>query len=145
LRGYQVELPPLRARRDDLGLLVATLLDRIDNRRAWTFRRAAARALVHHDWPLHVRELEQALRAAAATASGDQIFLEDLPATVRGEPAALEELPPDAVDLRHRFATLVLHHKGNVSHIALGLATSRSHVRRLAHRFGIDLDDARKT
>lgn len=165
LRGYQFFLPPLAARREDLGLLIGTLLERIDPKRSFSLRRKAARALFRYGWPLHVRELEQALRAAVAVGSEGEITLEDLPESVR---AAAELLAPsadtalgsvkraraavegttlpgddDAV-LPARLAELCDRHRGNVTRIAADLATSRSHVRRLALRFGIDLDEARR-
>src|SRR5262249_11001731 len=49
LRGYEVHLPPLRARVEDLGLLCANLLLRIEpDGPARSLSRAAARALLLH-------------------------------------------------------------------------------------------------
>lgn len=143
LRGYQFVVPDLRERREDLGLLIARLLARIEPARAWRFRRAAAAALFRHGWPLHVRELDQALRAATAVATGDEIGLDDLPVTVVGEPAAPEPPQAAAEDPRARFVALVAEHRGNVTRIAAALATSRSQIRRLAARYGVALTDAR--
>src|SRR5690606_35010668 len=65
LSGFTMRLPPLRERREDLSLLVPALLRRVapDPARV-TFTRGAALALLAHDWPQNVRELERCLAAA---------------------------------------------------------------------------------
>ncbi len=94
LEVIQVTVPPLRARLEDVPLLVEHFLDRIASKLAGGKRpeltRAALRALGHHAWPGNVRELENAI--ARACALGDDVIdVEDLPETVarsRLSPAA---------------------------------------------------------
>jgi transcriptional regulator with PAS, ATPase and Fis domain len=66
LAGYTFMLAPLRERRVDIGLLIAALLSagKLGARRGIRLQGDAARALVRHDWPMNVRELEQCLHAA---------------------------------------------------------------------------------
>ena len=137
LRGHELRLPPLRARREDLGLVCAELLRRIDGgeRAERSLQPAAARALFAYDFPGNVRELEQALRVAAARVAGE-IALEDLPEAVRA-PRAPQATP--APDRRALLVRLLEEHEGNVSAVARALGTSRSQLRRLAERFGIEL------
>jgi DNA-binding NtrC family response regulator len=137
LCGYVMRLPPLRARREDLGLLVAHLLARLDpdgpERR---LSRTAARGLFHHPWSLNVRELEQVLRAAIATAAGPELGLDDLRlAPADDEPA--RPPVPGPLDERAQLLALLDQHAGNVSAVARALATSRSQVQRLFERHGI--------
>ena len=71
LAGYNVALPPLRERLDDIGLLIGALFRRVLGERAVGhpgFELDAARALLAYEWPMNVRELESALRAGAALA-----------------------------------------------------------------------------
>jgi len=85
-------LPPLRARREDLPLLVANVLDRIakeTGRPAPRISDAAREALQQYGWPGNVRELENAIERAATFAEADELGLEDLPEAVRV--AGLEE------------------------------------------------------
>jgi DNA-binding NtrC family response regulator len=133
LRGYEVRLPTLRARIEDLGLLVGEMLARLGaaDRR---LTRGAARALFRHDWPLNVRELEQVLHAAVGIASGERIGEGHLSFS-RPDPAPAE---PDAGDRRARLAALLEAHRGNLAAVARELETSRAQVKRLLARHGID-------
>src|SRR5678815_5102621 len=79
LSGFEVSLPPLRDRREDLGSLISTILPRIATHpHRITLHRSAARLLLRYGWPLNIRELEQALRAAVALAEDGEIRAEHL-------------------------------------------------------------------
>jgi transcriptional regulator of acetoin/glycerol metabolism len=81
LTGFELRTRPLRDRREDLGLLCAALLRRVDGARAPRLRlqRQAARALFAHDWPGNLRQLDHVLRAALAVADDDEIRVAHLP------------------------------------------------------------------
>jgi hypothetical protein len=85
LGGFTLTLPPLRRRREDLGLIIATLLPRLAADRAGqvTFGYEAARALLRYEWPHNIRELERCLAAALVLASDGAVKLEHLPEAVR--------------------------------------------------------------
>lgn len=137
LSGFHLRLPSLRERREDMGLIIAALLRKLAPERAAQirFHPAAARALVHHAWPLNIRELEQALRVALAVAVGDEIALAHLPESVRTKPASKD----NSKDARHRqLLALMRTHQGNISAVARDMATSRAQVRRLTERYEID-------
>jgi DNA-binding NtrC family response regulator len=97
LSGFSMTLPPLRERREDLGLLVGALLKRLAPERAASLSIGldAARALFRYGWPLNVRELEKVLSAACVLASDGTIELEHLPEAVR---AALTAPRPDVTE-----------------------------------------------
>jgi transcriptional regulator of acetoin/glycerol metabolism len=141
LRGHVLEMPALRERREDLGLICAELMMRMtdDAGLQRTFEPAAARALFAHPWPGNVRELDHALRFAIARAP-EAITLDDLPESVRAQadPAAGDANPPPT-DPRSRIVALLAEHDGNLSAVARALQTSRSQVRRLLERYGIEL------
>jgi DNA-binding NtrC family response regulator len=81
LSGHRIALLPLRARREDLGLLVAALLRRLAGDRAATFtlQPRAAGALLSDRWPGNIRELERVLAAAVVLASDGVITMDHLP------------------------------------------------------------------
>jgi transcriptional regulator with GAF, ATPase, and Fis domain len=86
LFGLTVELPALRRRRVDLGLLVRRLLSRLPDGQATRFAPAAMRILLHHGWPFNIRELEKVLTAAVALASDGLIEASHLVELLRHSP-----------------------------------------------------------
>jgi DNA-binding NtrC family response regulator len=82
-----LRLPPLRERRDDLPALIDHFLQREEGRRA-RLSPEARRALLEHDYPGNVRQLEHALESAMLLAGGALIRLDHLPASFRRTPAA---------------------------------------------------------
>jgi sigma-54 dependent transcriptional regulator, acetoin dehydrogenase operon transcriptional activator AcoR len=85
LAGYTINLPPLRQRGEDLGLLIAVLLARHAATRTSlpAIDATAARALFLYPWPRNVRELDSCLTAAAIFAAMEPIQLDHLPHEVR--------------------------------------------------------------
>lgn len=82
LRVFEIHLPPLRERREDIPLLVAHFLARANGGRPVT--PAAVHALEWHDWPGNVREVRSVLEAASIRASGTPaIGLAHLPVEIR--------------------------------------------------------------
>ncbi len=81
LRVVEIGLPPLRERREDIPKLVRYFLDRFaarEGREAPTLDRDAYAALLSHDFPGNIRELENLLEGAAALSQGGAIRREDL-------------------------------------------------------------------
>ena len=154
LFGATITLPPLRERRGDLGLLIARLLAGVDGGAAVRFTPAAAYALLRHDWPLNVRELERTLAAAVVRAGGAMIDLAHLPSAITAEsadagPAELAEstaeLPgADDAPLRATLVDALTRHGGNVTAVARELGKHREQVHRWARRFGLDLAGFRR-
>ncbi len=77
-----IEIPPLRERRDDIPLLVDTLLERFAPGRRVTVSEEACRALVAYDWPGNIRELRNVIQRCALFA-GETIREQDLPPEIR--------------------------------------------------------------
>jgi transcriptional regulator with GAF, ATPase, and Fis domain/tetratricopeptide (TPR) repeat protein len=87
LRGVVLEVPALRSRLGDLAAICSAILGRIAAERGTSALRLAPSALeglARHAWPGNIRELENALRAAALFAEGDAIELADFTSNVEG-------------------------------------------------------------
>jgi DNA-binding NtrC family response regulator len=120
LRVVPIEIPPLRARREDIEPLATYLLARVAARhgRALRFSPDALRLLLDCTWPGNVRELENALEYAVAVCKGQTILPEDLPVEVSAEPSkplaanAAEPLPkgPHSPELEQLTQALEAHH-----------------------------------
>jgi transcriptional regulator of acetoin/glycerol metabolism len=141
LAGFVVELPALRERRTDLGLLVAALLTR--GGANVTLALEAGRALLAHGWPRNVRELDQALGAAVALANDGVIELDHLPASVRDGGTDAEPAPGDRRDVELRAA--LAKHGGNIAAVGRELGVARMQVHRWIVRYGIELDGYRRS
>jgi len=141
LTGVEIELPPLRERKEDLGLLVAAILTRA-GRSDVTFERAAARALFAHDWPKNIRELEQALTSAAVLAGGKPIALSHLPRAVTA-PRPRKPPPREGDPVADELARQLDEHRGNVSAIARAMGKTRKQIQRWIKRFGMNADSYR--
>jgi DNA-binding NtrC family response regulator len=140
LAGYVVELPTLRTRREDIGALIAATLGRLaDEHPAATVQRQAARALLAYPYPLNIRELEQALRAAIALADGGELRLEHLPEAIRAYRPAGGELRLEDQALRDRVIELLRAHRGNVSAVGRVLGKAPIQIRRWCRRYGIEI------
>ncbi len=100
LRVVDILLPPLRARRDDIPLLVEHAISQHNHRAHSAIKgvdRDALRALLTYSWPGNVRELLNAIERAMVVTRSEYIGLEDLPAEIRGSQSS-RETPSD---LRH--------------------------------------------
>jgi DNA-binding NtrC family response regulator len=84
LSGVPIEVPPLRARRDDVPLLFTTFLQQFctrNQRPALSVEPAVHEALAAYDWPGNVRELRNVAERLSVFGI-DPVTIEQLPATV---------------------------------------------------------------
>ncbi len=82
-----VDLPPLRARREDIPLLVQHFLEFYASENELPARKLSAdalRALVDYEWPGNVRELENAIERGVVLSSGHIIGSDLLPGHITG-------------------------------------------------------------
>jgi transcriptional regulator of acetoin/glycerol metabolism len=146
LAGFQMALPALRDRREDLGTLIAAILPRVAPApECITLHRAAARALFRYAWPLNIRELEQALRTAVALTDTGEIRLEHLSEAIRTYVSlSLAALRPEERVLRERMIELLREHGGNVSAVGRAMGKAPIQIRRWCHRMQIELSRFRR-
>jgi len=141
LAGVCFSLPPLRERREDLGLLIAAMLRRLRPEVPATLEREAVWAMALYSWPRNIRELEQAIAAASAWAEGGAIGLRHLPpvvaATLQPEKASENDPVKDAL------VAALRKHGGNVSAAARELGKARVQIRRWCKRYGLQPEEFR--
>jgi sigma-54 dependent transcriptional regulator, acetoin dehydrogenase operon transcriptional activator AcoR len=159
ISGFTLSLPPLRQRREDLGLLISRLLKREASERAGRveFTADAARAVLAYPWPLNIRELGKCLLPAVILARNGPVELSHFPESIRGSGAKkawrrLGETPGDREqrrlsesDRRRReeIRALLQQHSGNVTAVAQALGKARSQVQRWIRRYRLDVKDFR--
>jgi DNA-binding NtrC family response regulator len=87
LNVITVDLPPLRARSEDIPLLVTHFLAKFAAENTKTVRQVspeALRPLMDYAWPGNVRELENVMERAVVLANGPVIGIDLLPETILG-------------------------------------------------------------
>jgi DNA-binding NtrC family response regulator len=151
LNVVSIPLPPLRERPEDLPLLIEHFLAAAATRlrrEPKPFAADAYRALCTGEWRGNVRELEHAIEQAVALASGPEITLGDLPASVGGPasdgaadaPGSFRQAKQQAVE---RFERQFIHealarHHGNISRAAEDMGMYRQHLQLKLAEYGID-------
>jgi transcriptional regulator with GAF, ATPase, and Fis domain len=150
LIGCVLRLPPLRERRDDVLELARAVLARIRGGRLQLSCRAAE-ALLLHDWPFNVRELEHAIESAAARTHDGVIRCQHLPAVigdrvlsrdrVRTREVSAEDLAarPCVAPTEAELRRLLADHRGNIQRVSRALGKDRQQVYRWLRRYDIDV------
>lgn len=93
LNTFQIEIPPLRERREDIPALVAVFLSRFAKQMGKpepTIEAEAFDRLLNYDWPGNVRELQNAIEYSVVLADQALITVKELPREIQ-LPAALHE------------------------------------------------------
>jgi DNA-binding NtrC family response regulator len=135
-----IHLPPLRARREDIPLLVRTFVRQAceeNGKHVEGLSEEAMQAVLRYDWPGNVRELRTAVEHGVVMTTGPRVTLRDLPPTLKGgDASALKFAPPKelALDVRANEELLVLQALddtgGNISKAAAKLGVSRRTLHR---------------
>lgn len=138
-----IVMPPLRARKEDIPLLVHAFLKTFAEQNEKPRRELtsdAMQAILAYNWPGNVRELRTAIEHGVVMATGPKITLRDLPGAVRGAaleggkfPAAFspQRSPLDLHETEHRLILRALDEaRGNVTKAAKTLGISRRTLHR---------------
>jgi DNA-binding NtrC family response regulator len=154
LRVVEIEMPPLRAHKEDIPVLADAFLHQLavrHNRKACVTRDAVA-ALERYDWPGNIRELKNALERSLVLASGEEIGVADLPEEIvsgnrlmgksisKGPDTALSE--PDFREAKRKFEVVYLTRKleenrWNVSRTASLVGLHRQSLQEKLRELGI--------
>jgi len=92
LNVVELQIPPLRERREDIVPLASFFINQFSKGRT-RFSAAVVDCLERYAWPGNVRELRNAMERAALLSQGEMILPEHLPTRVR---AAATQMPPPA-------------------------------------------------
>ena len=144
LNTVEIELPPLRDRREDIPLLAQHFLERHAagyGRVIVGFSAEAEAALSAHTWPGNVRELQHSIERAVLLTRGSHIEATDLRLRGReGDSVALNDVTLEEAE-RILVRKALDRHNGNVTGAARALGLSRSALYRRMHRLKVADDD----
>jgi DNA-binding NtrC family response regulator len=103
LKVIDIELPPLRERREDIPLLAQHFVDKFSaetKKKITGVSEGALKLLVSHPWPGNVRELENVIQRAITLTQDETIVPDDLPSSM------LQEIRENVLDkgLREKYS-----------------------------------------
>jgi DNA-binding NtrC family response regulator len=149
LNVLRLEVPPLRARREDIPLLAQYYIElyaREFKRPVRGLTHGAEAALTAYSWPGNVRELRNLVERAVLLAEGDRLTPADFESlhTARSVTPASQDafaLPPEGVNLEDVERRLVVQALdrvgGNQTRAAALLGLHRDQIRYRIEKFGL--------
>jgi transcriptional regulator with PAS, ATPase and Fis domain len=153
LAVFDIQLPPLRERTDDIQLLVDAFLEsaaRSVGRPAAGISEEARARLREYSWPGNVRELRNVIERAVILCEGGLITKEHLPLSVTAEPTAaatasrpatLSGMTVDAAE-RELIVDALARSGNNKSKAARLLGLTRAQLRSRIEKHGLVVADA---
>jgi two-component system response regulator AtoC len=162
LNVVELQLPPLRERRDDVSLLAHHFLQRFSelfHKKARRFSPATMQALEQYTWPGNVRELENVVQRAVVLSDGQCIEAAQLPSALRSmvrveeplaRPVAVEpEAAPTALSYeeeirrfkRNLIVRTLREYGWRKAESARALGVARGYLHRLIHQLEIQEEE----
>ncbi len=142
LKVVNIQLPPLRERREDIPLLVEHFVGAFNHKMGKEIAgvsQAVLETFMRHDWPGNIRELEHVLEYAFILCSGDVIAPEHLPpdlgAAPKGHSVAAVAGDEEVEALRRALQRA----GGNKAKAARLMGVSRRTIYRKMHEYGMEV------
>jgi DNA-binding NtrC family response regulator len=140
LNVVKITMPPLRARKEDIPLLVRAFLRhfaKANEKPPLEISADAMNVLLAYDWPGNVRELRTAIEHGVVMARGATVALRDLPPAIRQTAASnLSEGVTRARGFDEKASPLDLH-ATEQRLIAQALASTNGNITAAAKKLGI--------
>ncbi len=153
LNVITIDVPSLRARKEDIALLAAHFLERFTQRNRKSikgFSPQALDAMMRYAWPGNVRELENAVERAVIMCLGDTITEKELPLTLVSAPLDdVEDVKNDTTDFslaglsldmveRRAIEQTLQNVDDNKSEAARRLGITRATLQNKLKKYGMD-------
>ncbi|OLC90396.1 MAG: hypothetical protein AUJ03_01290 [Deltaproteobacteria bacterium 13_1_40CM_3_71_4] len=146
LNVVHIALPPLRARGDDVGLLIDHFIQHFSREYQVAPKRVTAEAMARlrgYGWPGNIRELQNAIERAFALSGADTITLADLP-PLRDDAVPASMVAADAAAARtlreeeeRVIAAALRESGGNKNEAARLLGIDRQRLYRKIKKYGL--------
>ena len=140
LNTVEIQLPPLRERKDDIPILAAFFLKEQASRYAkkvTSFSQEAMQLLLSHPWPGNVREMRHAVERAVLMSQGDVVDAAALELRPKSDGSAkLDDMTLEEAE-RFLIRKTLARCDGNVSRAAEALGLSRSALYRRIQQYGL--------
>lgn len=138
LAGFVAELPPLRARREDMGLLTRTIVHDLQREgRPVRITSNAFRRMLLRAWPFNIRQLRQSLATASLLSSGDGTITADALVEILDQDDGLPENPDDVRRLRAELLQHLAAQQGDTNAVARVMNRDPYQIHRWLQRFDL--------
>jgi len=139
INTIEIQLPPLRERESDIGLLAIHFLDQYKrkyNKNGLFVPDYVLAKLCKYDWPGNIRELQHAVERAVIMCDGKQLHVGDfnLMNTNSSNDSNFESLNLEEIE-KWAIETAIKKHQGNVSSAAKELGLSRGAIYRRMEKY----------
>lgn len=145
LNVFNIMIPPLRERRDDIPLLVKFFINKFSNamnKKIKDISKEAMEFLIGYDWPGNVRELENAVERAMVVGKSDSINVEDLPFHLSENNSDLNGDDKSLSAMEKKYINKILIQNGwNVSKSAQLLEIDRVTLYNKINKYNLRKDD----
>jgi two-component system, NtrC family, response regulator HydG len=155
LKVFPLHLPPLRERKDDIGLLINHFIEKFNRQTGKSItglNSEAALTMMDYCWPGNIRELENAIEHAFVTCKEKEIGIFDLPLEIRhvelrastclpagGQEAKAASAPGKKLLLtKETLAAELEKHGRNRNNTATSLGIDRTTLWRHMKRWGME-------
>ena len=149
LEGLEINLPPLRERREDIPLLVEKYKDDYTNDLQLTpkwFEQKAMAILVDYDWPGNIRELINTVESLITLSDSDVIFADEVSKYLKNKNSSLKTgssgfkiMAEQVKECQTKAITAALAATNyNIAAAARLLGMDRANLRRMMRRLGLD-------
>ena len=139
INTIQIEIPPLRSRREDIALFVDYFLKKYTDlyrRTGLTLHPQALEKLANYDWPGNIRELQHTIEKAVILAEKNVIRASDL--FIRpGKALSFSEVPNLEEVERQAILAAITQNEGNLTAAAEQLGVSRQTLYNKMKRFNL--------
>lgn len=139
LNTIQIEIPPLRNRREDIPLFADYFLKKYTHlykRTGLTLHPQALEKLQNYDWPGNIRELQHTIEKAVILAEKNTIRAADL-FIKPGKALSFDEVPNLSEVERRAIETAITQNEGNLTAAAEQLGVSRQTLYNKLKRFNL--------
>ena len=148
LNVIHIHVPPLKERKDDIPLLIASFVQRFaeeNGKKIKGIESKARSALYKYDWPGNIRQLQNCIESAVVMCGGEEITLDDLPPSISQASSESQIMIPSGITLAEAEKMLIQQNlaalKGNKSKTAEVLGIGRKTLHRKLADYGLEVSD----
>jgi Response regulator containing CheY-like receiver, AAA-type ATPase, and DNA-binding domains len=140
INTIQVEIPPLRDRKEDIASLAGFFLDKYASKYkkgSLTMAKTTLQKLERYSWPGNIRELQHAIEKAVILCEGMELMPEDF--FMKGNETKMPEIKDMSLEEAERLliANSMKKHTGNLSAVASELGITRPTLYSKIKKYGL--------